>query len=918
MDKEAQYIYSPLRSERQTSRRRRCLHSFKIILQLPKLFGNYIFWSFTFDNSSRDSGAYKKLFKLNLYAAIFTIIGGICLYELTIEQMVHAMTRSAIFPLYFPHAIGLALACKYQGSVMIGNFLGYYFCRIYLLLRGPLDLNVSRALILTMIAALGVLETHIGAWLMHHYLCRGEAVRKRVPTIDNVAQAFLYILITFGTTLVFDSLIAVVACLSGIVSWDNFSKFWATWWLGVVAGMLTLSPAIIHLLAIPFPSSLMKPPNYFNLVKSILLWAVLLGLLVLVFFFSIQSFVRPLPYLVFPLIMFASFRFNRVGWAIVVAVISLSCAWGTFHRHSSLYYMAGVPPDLSSSSLILQIELFVSVMGLVGIVLAAAVKEKIQLTNDLNKVNSDLEETVAMRTNELVKANNELLISQKRAEHASHAKSDFLANMSHEIRTPIHGILGLTALLLESQLTADQRESLMSVKECADLLLHIINSVLDLSKIEAGRLDIETVPFSIRKMVSSTLRMMQARAQAHNLQLLWHIEGAVPDNLVGDPGKLQQCLLNLVGNALKFTNEGSVTVRVSLSVRKICHKSINTVERDDSQTVALPSAKVCLVEVPPLYSRPTKPPSRLAKLRSWASWPGPYFKSDSGKSQSCTIDVHELPDGDGYHNMQSTEVAPAPGTEIFSQPSTPKTVDVEFEVQDTGIGISKEKLQDMFNPFTQADASTSRLYGGTGLGLCIVKRFVELLGGTIWAESEENKGSTFGFRVPFRVSAEENLTYKTENRQGPRPMRFSSLDAPVSYKLVPKLELKRRAYSLDVLMRNMKFIMPSVVEEDDCEESVSTKRSGGSAAGDNKGSSRITKKARAILLPDDKTKVTKPSNESSTLSPENHPTRPVILLPNDRETTESSLVTNDVGDSKDRRSHRGETYKGCHCRSDRS
>lgn len=85
----------------------------------------------------------------------------------------------------------------------------------------------------------------------------------------------------------------------------------------------------------------------------------------------------------------------------------------------------------------------------------------------------------------------------------------------------------------------------MSVKECADLLLHIINSVLDLSKIEAGRLDIETVPFSIRKMVSSTLRMMQARAQAHNLQLLWHIEGAVPDNLVGDPGKLQQCLLNL-------------------------------------------------------------------------------------------------------------------------------------------------------------------------------------------------------------------------------------------------------------------------------------------------------------------------------------------------------------------------------------
>lgn len=112
-------------------------------------------------------------------------------------------------------------------------------------------------------------------------------------------------------------------------------------------------------------------------------------------------------------------------------------------------------------------------------------------------------------------------------------------------RTPIHGILGLTALLLESELTSDQRESLLSVKECADLLLHIINSVLDLSKIEAGRLEVETVSFSVRKMVSSTLRMMQARACAHNLQLLWDIEGAVPDTVVGDPGKLQQCLLNL-------------------------------------------------------------------------------------------------------------------------------------------------------------------------------------------------------------------------------------------------------------------------------------------------------------------------------------------------------------------------------------
>ena len=112
-------------------------------------------------------------------------------------------------------------------------------------------------------------------------------------------------------------------------------------------------------------------------------------------------------------------------------------------------------------------------------------------------------------------------------------------------RTPIHGVMGLTALVLESELTDDQRESLVSVKECADLLLHIINSVLDLAKIEAGRLELETVPFNIRKMVSSTFRMLQARAQEQGLKLWWEVDKSVPTSFVGDVGKLQQCLLNL-------------------------------------------------------------------------------------------------------------------------------------------------------------------------------------------------------------------------------------------------------------------------------------------------------------------------------------------------------------------------------------
>jgi signal transduction histidine kinase len=204
-----------------------------------------------------------------------------------------------------------------------------------------------------------------------------------------------------------------------------------------------------------------------------------------------------------------------------------------------------VQSSATDAALLFQIELFNTVIGIVGITLAAAVREKKQLTRKLHQMNVDLEHTIDQRTAELRKANEESQISQRKAEQASHAKSDFLANMSHEIRTPIHGILGLTALLLESELSEDQKESLISVKECADLLLHIINSVLDLAKIEAGRLEVESVPFNIGKLVSSTLRMLQARAQERGLQLLCEVDIGVPQVLVGDVGKIQQCLLNL-------------------------------------------------------------------------------------------------------------------------------------------------------------------------------------------------------------------------------------------------------------------------------------------------------------------------------------------------------------------------------------
>jgi signal transduction histidine kinase/DNA-binding NarL/FixJ family response regulator len=471
-------------------------------------------------------------------------------------------------------------------------------------------------------------------------------------------------------------------------------------WIAAVAGL------------IPLWHILFQPPD---LEPRVALACVLLTLLLA---FGVRSFARraqPPRWLGFftcildvSIVSLANLALVAGGQALAVTngrvlfcVYFLALAFTCLRQDVRMCLAAGLAAILQYGALVAWV---VSRTAAAGIVLSSPSYGTFRLDNQIGRL---ILLALATAINvAIVHQSRDLRRQRDQAEEASHSKSAFLANMSHEIRTPLNAVLGMMSLLLDTPLTEAQREYATTARSSGAALLGVINDILDVSKIEAGRLEVEIAPFLLRGCLDEALEILTPKAEAQGLTLTCRMADGVPAAVESDAARLRQILVNLLDNAIKFTPRGEVSVEVETGIEK----------------------------------------DGLAELR--------------------------------------------------------------FAVRDTGIGIPADRMDRLFKPFSQADSSMSRLYGGTGLGLVICQRLAERLGGRMWAESEPGRGSVFFFTIRCRPALAAPTPFPPEPAEpdvlaSPRlaehlPLRILLAEDNSVNQRVGLLMLERMGYLADV------------------------------------------------------------------------------------------------------------------------